>query len=352
MDPREDEGTGVRARRAASLLLAVTLAGCAASPSVELLPLQPELAATGAIPFRLTDSVIALGVPASTDAAVTTAGASLQPPLSLDEQTLECRFGLAGLAPPVCGSRVVPLVAPVEFADATYAVQPKARRFVETRLAASYVPNSLRLAELAVAVKDHRVEVINAIGTLAAAAAGAPVASDQRGGDDADDTEKPKPPPEQMAKLVLPVIIEAEDLRDPAPTGSCPPAAGACHVLPRNPAWSYRLVRADRPDAQGLLPRARLPGLRDAMVASACRPARLDIYATLPNGVVAPVFSFRLSLADPDWLVAMPLPPKGQLAFHPLCGMDMKREEATEVGADAMATALYNQVQTLRSGNR
>lgn len=351
----------MRARRTAILLLAVTLAGCAASPSVELLPLQPELAATGAIPFRLTDSVIALGVPASTDAAVTTAGASLQPPLSLDEQTLECRFGSEGLGPAACGSRVVPLVAPIEFAEATYAVRPQSRSFVETRLAASYVPNSLRLAELAVAVKDHRVEVINAIGTLAAAAAGAPVPTNQRGGaDDADDAEKDanksKPPPEKMAMLVLPVIIEAEDLRDPATTGKCPPAAaagaGACHVLPRNPAWSYRLVRADRPDAQGLLPRARLPGLRDAMVASACRPARLDVYVTLSKEVTAPAFSFRLALADPDWLVTMPLPPKGQLAFHPLCGMDMKREEAAEVGADAMATALYNQVQTLRSGSR
>lgn len=339
-----------------SLALALTLAGCTANPSVELLPMQPDLVGHGAIPFRLTDSVIALGAPA--DSAPTDAK-GLKPPVSLARHYVVCGFGVDGRAPPLCQFDIVPFVAPVDFAGAVFAVQPQSRTFVETRLAATYLPDSLRLAELAVAVKDHRVEVINAIGTLAAAAAGAMEPLPQRAGqpdDDRTDTTTPPAPRPIEATLVLPVIIDADDRRDAQETGQClaaavPRGAGPCHSLPRNPGWSYRLSWADDPGAQGLLPRSRLPGLRNAMVASACRPARLELYASLSNGLLARVMTLRLSLADPDWLIAMPLPPKGQLAFHPLCGMDMKREDAAEIGADAMATALYNQVRTLRASN-
>lgn len=319
--------------------LALLLAACTATPAVDLHQLDPALAARGAIAFRLTDSVIAIGVAAADDKG-------LAPPVSLADVEVVCEWSDK---PRACDHWVRPYAAPVDFTASTYAIEPRARRFVETRLVATYLPDSLRLAELSVLVKDHRVEVINAIGTLAAAA-GAKLAG---GAADQSSSAAPYEPP---PKLLLPVLIDLADAKAPADGATCRPAAdagaGPCHRLPGNPRWSYRLTMTDDPGAQGFVPRARLPGLRDVMVSSICRPARLTIDATRSNGAIVPILELRVTVADPDWLSTTRLPAKGQLVFQPLCGINVRREEVTEIGADAMAAALANQINALRAATR
>lgn len=324
--------------RLSPAIIALAMTGCAARPAVDLRLHNPTLASEGAVAFRLTDSVIALGVPA--EGAATNA---LAPPVSLAAVTIACDvLNDAGS----CPSSIRPFVAPVDFVGATYAVVPRDRQFVETRLAATYVPDSLRLAELAVAVKDHRVAVINAVGTLAAMAAGAKGDSEK-----ADDQKASS----RTMALRLPAIIDLADAKLPDPTARCRPAgpgAGPCRSLPGNPGWSYRLTMTDDPAAQGFAPRARLTELRDVMVASLCRPAQLTLDYSIKGDGPWPVTSLRLTVADPDWLLTAALPVKGQIGFHSLCGMNLKREDSAEIGADEMATALTNQVRLLRSAGR
>jgi|GEM_PF-2360414 len=322
--------------------LALLVAGCAATPALDIHPLTPALAAGGAMPFRLTDAVIALGLPAKPGA-----GDKPAAPVSFATDFIVCPARNAP-ATDSCSPAIYPVVAPADFTGATYALTTRSRKFVETRIAPTYARNALRLAELAVEVKDHRMEVINAVGTVAAGVAG--LAADQSGNEDTQD--KPV--------ITLPVIIDAADARAPdtpgarcrpAPTGIVAGGAGGCHKLPGNPDWSYRLVATDDPAAQGFVPRAAIASLRDVMVASICRPARLEIDHEDSEGV-RPLLTLRLTIVDPDWLSTMPLPAKGQLVFHPLCGMDLKRQQVTETGIDAMTRAVFDQIAAVRAATQ
>lgn len=319
----------------ASGTLSLILGGCAATPGVKIQPLTPALSNKGAIPFRLTDMVIALGV------AAEKAAGKPAPPISFDDATINCP-SRAAPKDATCSSAVFPVVAPVDFYAAAYALQPRSQNFVETRVAPTYVGNSMRLAELAVEVKDHRLEVINAIGTIAAGVAN--VAGDQS----ASIGE------ELFVKLKLPLFIEGAEARAPTTAGArcrdtpVVPGAGGCHPLPGNPDWSYRLIATDDPAAQGFIARADIATVRDVMVASICRPAVLAIDHSDAQGV-RPMLTLRLTVVDPEWLSTMQLPAKGQLVFHPLCGMDLKRQQVTETGVDAMTRAVFDQIAAVRA---
>ena len=87
------------------------------------------------------------------------------------------------------------------------------------------------------------------------------------------------------------------------------------------------------------------------MVASVCRRARLAIDYTPAGGSPVPMVTMLLRVANPEYLMTMPMPAKGQLRFHRLCGMDMVRESVTEVGIDEMAAAaIASGVAAVRAG--
>ncbi|KPF79373.1 hypothetical protein IP88_02035 [alpha proteobacterium AAP81b] len=317
---------------AGGAVMALLVAGCTATPAVSLHPLSPALAGRGAIPFRLADSVIALGVPPESG------DNKAAPSIDLQNATVRCPARGGGEC---SAAEVASVVTPADFAGATYAIETRARRFVETRLAPTYMPNSLRLAELAVEIKDHRLEVINAIGTAAAGFA----------------SQSGNVPDAVGPTLSLPLTIDGADARAADSRGAqCRPGivaagAGGCHPLPRNPGWSYRLIATDDPGAQGFLARRDLDAVRDVMVASICRPARLEIDFTDELGV-RPMLTLNLTVIDPDWLSTMPLPPKGELVFHSHCGIDLKRQEVTEIGIDALTRALFDQVAAVRAASK
>lgn len=323
-----------KARLAFAAVLGCALAGCAATPAINLAPQTPAFAGQAAIPFRLTDGLIALGVPAANGG-----GDTPTPPVSFARIKVRCPADGSGF----CSMPVIPWLAPVDFTAATYAITPRKQKFIETRLAPTYATNSLRLAELAIEVKDHRIELIQAIGKAAVG-----LARLQSGSTSAPDVTIP------MRELQLPLVIEAAAARAPDSDGArcrqASPVAGAggCHALPGNPGWSYRLVATDDPVAQGFIPRARLSEVRDRMVASICRPAVLALDFTDAEGV-HPILTLRLTTVDPDFLSTMPLPSKGQLVFHPVCGMDLKRQQVTETGVDAITAAIFDQIAAVHA---
>jgi hypothetical protein len=314
--------------RQTAILALLMVSGCAATPSVRFHALGP--ASTDAapdrdnwIPFRLTDSTIVLGAaqapPAMSDPV------AIASPIGLERLVVTCQIDTG------CDGNVAAMVAPIDDADAVYAIEPRSKNFVSTRIAPTYVRDSLRLVELAVEVKDHRLEVIKTIGALVSGGAAL------IGGGGAENQGKAA-----GAELALPVVIDLDAARAPADPGAvCRPGGPAlpCHELPRNAGWSYRLVFLDDAAADGFRPRSDITRVEGAMVASVCRRARLAIDYTPAGGSPVPMVTLALRVADPEYLMTMPMPAKGQLRFHRLCGIDMARESVTEVGIDEMAAA-------------
>ena len=314
--------------RPAVMFALLMVSGCAATPSVRFHALGPASAGVSPdrdswIPFRLTDSTIVIGAaqapPAMSDPV------AIASPIKLERLIVGCPID-----PPGCEG-VAAMVAPIDDADAVYAIEARSKNFVSTRIAPTYVHDSLRLVELAVEVKDHRLEVIKTIGALVSG--GAALIGGGRNENQGAAVG---------AELALPVAIDLDAARAPADPGAlCRPGTAAfpCHDLPRNKGWSYRLGFLDDAAADGFRPRSDITRVESAMVASVCRRARLAIDYTPAGGSPVPMVTLLLRVADPEYLMTMPMPAKGQLKFHRLCGIDMTRESVTEVGIDEMAAA-------------
>ena len=240
-------------------------------------------------------------------------------PVDLTRTTVRC--------PHLVCEPIAAAAVPVDFSDALFAIAPQSRHLVSTTAAPAYYPNSLRLKTLTVAAKDHRLEAINAIATLAAGAAD--LAKDGMNLSNGDPT---------IAQLELPVTIALADLRCTA----SPCALTKPPELPRNPGWTYALTWRDDPAAAGLLARARMGEVHGAMVVSACRPARLTLTRAPDVTVILDVL-----VADPTWLVTVPFPAKGAMTFHSLCGVDVQPQAVTQVGVDEMAAAFANGVKQI-----
>lgn len=326
------------------------LAGCAVVPTVEYHRLSERVSHDTWVPFRLTDSAIVLGAPVSKsdfDNDDSKAG-DFAPPLSLSDTKVDC-FAEG------CGA-VVALAAPVSFQGEVLAIAPKSRRLISTSLSPVYVPNSLRLKVLTIEAKDHRLEAINTVGALVVGAAKA--GSGRSGGGDPAASEgysapaKPKP----LASLHLPVVIDLASAKCQASEDAgCTPSiiadpadvlpASAARIAPGNPGWTYTLAFLDNPRADGFTPREAVSRVHVSMVSSTCRPLLLRLRWGA-GGV--PDVVLRVQVADPDWLATVPFPTKGALVFHSLCGVDVQPQSVTEVGADTLANAFFNNVEQVR----
>jgi hypothetical protein len=221
---------------------------------------------------------------------------------------------------------VVALAAPIDDERQLLGVQPLEPWLMETSLAAAYQPNSLRLKSLSVAVTDHRLEAINALGVVASGlrTALAPQSEEQaRGADEA----APQP-------LALPLTLDLAWLK----------RARDWTAIPAAPGWEARAAFLDTPGAQGFIARADLSRVHGAAVSSTCRALALDI-----RSLGQAELSYVVRVADPDWLTPIPLPRAGAVVFQPLCGADVQAEKSVAIGADALAQAVFTQVGEIRA---
>ena len=311
--------------RLALLTLAV-IAGCATPPPhVDYRRLSDRPAGDGGVPFQLTDTRLVVGLvppdPANASDPV--------PPVSLDPVTVDC--DIAGCYMP--GTRGVsrkPLrlaiaAVPIPFAGTIMTIDPRRRGLVTTALAPTYYANSLRLKTLSVEVRDHRVEAINAVGGIVrgiVSAAGQAGMSNDEG-------------VAATVALRLPVVVDLRDAVTALDTNT---------PLPGNVVqWEMAAAFLDRPGRPGLgyLPRGDAATVHQGMVTSACRRFVLS----LRSGMIG--LDFSTIVADPDWLIAIPLPSKGTLSFHTLCGADVAAQPIDEIGADKIAAAFVANVEAI-----
>lgn len=312
-------------RAAAAAMVSALLAGCATPvPTVDYRPLRADTD-DASVPYQLTDLRLVIGLVPTGDKG---------PPVSLDPVTVHCVASVcrAGTSPDSPAVRLAMAVVPIPFAAVVYTIAPRRRGLVTTSLAPTYYPNSLRLQALAVEAKDHRLEVINAVGTIARGAASLAA----KGGMSALTASA------TTADLALPIVIDLQRAKGAlTDTIALDPIA--------NPGWDLVTYFGDKgapPKDLGFREREAVGTVHHAVVTSVCRPFHLRL-------VNSPVqLNFEATVADPDWLATVPFPPKGIVTFHSLCGADVQSQAVAEIGVDAIAAAFVSNVGAIAAAAR
>jgi len=361
-----------------ALSAGLLLCGCAVLPRVDNHILSEPGAKDGWIPYQLTDTTLVIGVsaqtpnqgspagaggsgagggakpaPAATGAAPSSGaakpggasaggstpaqGALQQPvtrselfPVKLDRIDVTC-------VADNCDGLVAVSATPISFEGLTLAIEPKYHEFIRTFAAPTYFPNSLRLKTLEFAIRDERQEALDTVFAVAAGARQLSTAGSKS---------------LNSIALHLPVVI---DLKDAKAT-----AGGAFKPLPNNAgAWWYRIEFLDDPKAAGFLPQANFRDVHEAVLTSLCRridvvltsrdPAKFDASA---DGEVADNESklvMGVTVADPDYLMTVPMPAKGTVTFGDLCGADVSMSTAATIPTNVLATDFFTQVNAMRT---
>lgn len=302
-------------RRVVPLALALAAAGCAVTPTIDYHRLSDTPRADSWVPYRLTDTTIVIGAVAERglDAA---GGERPGPPISLTVGSTVCNDS-------VCAPALAAVAAPIDDETEVLALAPRNRHLVSTYIAPTYWTNSLRLKTLSVEVRDHKIEAINAAGAIVTGvgklASGA--------------ARSPSAPKSELLKL--PIVIDLALLRH----GAIP--------VPGHETWRISGKFLDNNiDKAGFVPRAARGGVHGALLTSTCRPMSIALY----DGVQK--ISFRVRVADPEWLTPIPLPSVGEVTLNPLCGGDVTNQKVVEVGVDAMAQAFFAQVDAVRTATK
>lgn len=294
--------------------------------------------------FQLTDSAIAIGTTATKPTQVGAGGvaSASKSEIDLGTKTVQC-VEIEGQTAPVCGDKdtaIAALVAPITYDDAVYAMAPHDSAFSTTKIAPSYVPDTLRFKSLSIDTEDHRKEVIETVGTVAVslaklAAVGAVAASAAPDARVVKDTTE---------SLNLPTVIELSDAK--TATSTSPKG------LPNNDStdtakrWRYYLEFLDTPQKNGYYKLADLNGgttITRAAVTSVCRPARLVLLSPRNKEL-----QFGVTVADPQHLMSLPIPAKGKIEFSDFCGGNVTIEQETKTSNKDLADALFKQVDDLR----
>jgi hypothetical protein len=243
-------------------------------------------------------------------------------PITLSESALDC------YARGCTGASVEAAAVPIPYEGATLGIEAASHWMVYTRMAPSYYPNSLRLQTLELSVDDKRQEALETFGALAVG-----VAKSSSGAGFAGAGPKEQAAPK---KLTLPIILDLADAKSTM-TKDAP--------LPRNEAegWTYHIRFMDDPEKEGFLKFGDRQNIHRAILTSLCRPVQI----TLTNGDVQVVLG--VTVADPDYLLPIPLPPSGTVTFGTLCGANMQMNQAVTASTNQLVNAFFADVQSLRT---
>jgi hypothetical protein len=239
-------------------------------------------------------------------------------PIKLNPVTLQCT------AEGCVGESVGAAAVAIPYEGVTLAIEPHQRDFQHTFLAPTYYPNSLRLWTLTLDVKDSREEAVD---TLSAVISGAASASRTL-------FRSLAPTP-----LKLPVVIDLADAKKTIAGGEAP--------LPLNEGvWWYKVAFLDDPDKAGFLKLADRGQVHQAILTSLCRPLQISLTnhsTTLVLGV---------TVADPDYILTVPLPAKGQVTFGTLCGADVQMQAVVEKPVDQVVSGFFSAVASTRTAQK
>ena len=333
------------------------LGGCTVSPTIDYHAWN-EPHDDSWIPYQLTDTTIVIGInkpandqnnananangttppkkpkpaPAADDNSADV-GTLLQPishaelyPVTLTSSETECQGN-------GCDKTVSAVAVPIPYEGMTLGIEPTRSWFIYTHMAPSYYPNSLRLQTLEISVEDKRMEALDTVGAIAVGSAKI-AAGPGAGGFGAHALGMTTP---SKPKLQLPVVIDLADAKKAQSTPA--PLAG-------NPGWTYTLRFLDDPDRMGFRRSSDVSNVHGAVVTALCRPVAITLTAPAVKLVLG------TTVADPDYILPIPLPPSGSLNFGTLCGADVKMQSVTSVKANDFVNAFVSDVQQVRNASR
>lgn len=313
-----------------TILTILLLAACTVQPNVKYL-IDPSSDMAGHTKFHLVDSLILIseekGSPPSPNVGKNSK-ASLE--------------------------KIVTSVIPKEAAEHLYAIVPQSQYggLVTTHLAATFYDNTSLINKLGVEVIDNRVKVIETVGAIAVVAVMVML-------NDNTDT------------LSVPIVINPREVEE-----------NKWQILPRNPAWVYRLrtMQEENKDAvvrdtffaqhdggktetkatatfpvssckTAMLEITQFSAVvRKALGDKPSKAARLDVAtreeANLTNNNEKKL-TFPLKLPNPLKVRLFQLPPKGDITTHTLCGANTSTQSASTANAVDLIGALAKQVQAI-----
>ncbi len=290
-----------------SILLGVCLlTACAAGP---------RLRYTHPVPADLRDGAIVVALPGS---KVTLAPRAFGAAAGLALTPEQAAAGIAAAGEDVVRNvddfaGVHAIVSAAECATCLVSIAPRAG----TTLSVRFRQNTRLVEAVGVDVRDSRLRAVRAVGAVLGAAAPRRAEAD--------------------SPLRLPAVL---DFSEPQSLGRSTWAA-----IPGNPGWRYRIREvASEAGAVGLATFAS--GGRPSRVfpVAACADARLEIARDDGEAVA----SFALRLADPGRVRRMPLPARGTLAMHTVCGADLVTERDDAASPYEVIEAAANEASALR----
>lgn len=270
------------------VLLAVVLVGCTAQPQLRYYDLKQDRA--GLYKFTLPKSYI-----------------QLESVTSKERGT-------------IIDAKSVPTDDYPEAAKNSFMLQAVHKDMVSTNITQfATLPNTRIPAAIGIEVIDNRKEMIDTIAKVPGLFGILGI-----------EVPEPKPQEEFKATVVEPRDAENQD-------------------LPLNTGWKYSLRIGSVPE--DALPISEFKNMAantslKVFPYSACRTASLTLIPPKRNGEKQAPVSFKLKIADPDYVSLIAMPSKGQVTMHPSCGVDVKSEKSS--GGSVDWGLLGNLIQKLK----
>jgi hypothetical protein len=256
------------------------------------------------------------------------------------------------------------LQVPREYEGSVYSIIPQSQWLwtVETKLSVTYFDNTRLVQKLGTQVEDHRIQAIQAAGTIAKAIIIGFIAA-----------------PPARDEIQIPVAIDAD------------PAQNTWQELPSNPGWVY-LVSSKNPNPEPDAVkrdeyfqkyedrRFSLFSSTRTLPTSSCREAKLElgrlvfdnpekgnktdeayreeIRAIVDKKLKEPHISLEnkielpLMLADYRYLRTYELPDKGAISLHTLCGADITTEKSDSPTSLEILAEMVKQAKDIKDSQK
>lgn len=243
------------------------------------------------------------------------------------------------------------LLVPREDDSMIYGIIPQSQWLwtVQTKLSVSYFDNTRLVKSVGTQVEDHRIEAIQAIGTIAKTAMVAAAPS-----------REPSPKePSDPNHIAIPVAIDVE------------PDQTTWKDLPENQGWYYKVGRFVKEgeevdtlvkETDAVERNAYFTKYKDrffslfystrTIPASSCLEAHLVVGTKDNNGKIQQRKRWPIQLADYKNVRTYELPDKGSIATHTLCGADIVTEKADTSSAWQLLSEIVTQAKAIREAQK
>lgn len=257
-----------------------------------------------------------------------------------------------------------------------FGVEPRDKWYATTKMSYTYWDNSYQFKTLGFAFEDNAIKYIQGAGgiLIAAATLAAPPApifyTSSTPGEDAKGKTKDRND-STPRDLATPIIFTLDDDKTWVPTiskkGLTYPATTQ-QKINTNFNWWYRIEIAEGlNEARSLgatdictvfnqAPNCEISTIKSKEVSSAWLtsmpiPRCVNVNLVIGGDNLSPAAILPIRISDPRYVDMVPIPEKGTITMHTVCGADLAIESGSSEGTRSIATiqAMLNEIQKLKT---